>query len=133
MGRNVNARRSKCLKNYPQGYNPVFGATRDWKNNAVASLVYMIQDRDYDINVGTDDILSLLDEWDAEDCMDMLSTFHMKQSYALKTQSHNPDTTTYMEPLSGENSEEYFNAIDDEIQSLMRKDTREIVFKEVSC
>ena len=32
-----------------------------------------------------------------------------------------------MEALSGENSEEYFKAIDDEIQSLMRRDTWEIV------
>ena len=32
-----------------------------------------------------------------------------------------------MEALSGENSEEYFKAMDDEIQSLMRRDTWEIV------
>ena len=41
------------------------------------------------------------------------STFHMRESYALKTQSHDPDTPTYMEALSGENSEEYFKAMDD--------------------
>ena len=32
-----------------------------------------------------------------------------------------------MKALSGENSEEYFKAMDDEIQSLMRKDTWEII------
>ena len=32
-----------------------------------------------------------------------------------------------MEALSGENSEEYFKTMDDEIQSLMRRDTWEIV------
>ena len=53
----------------------------------------------------------------------------MRESHVLKTEGHYPDTTTYMEPLSGENTEEYFNAIDDEIQSLMRKDTREIVLR----
>ena len=63
----------------------------------------MIQDRDYDSNVDTDDILSLLAEGDAE-----------RESYAIKTHSHNPDTPTYMEALSGENSEEYFKAMDDE-------------------
>ena len=78
LGRNVKVRRSKRIINYPQRYNPVFGAARDWKNNAVASIVYMIQDRDYDSNVDTDDILSLLAEWDAEDCMDTPSTFHMR-------------------------------------------------------
>ena len=34
-----------------------------------------------------------------------------------------------MEALSGENLEEYFKAIDDGIQSLMRRDTWEIVLR----
>ena len=58
-------RRSGRIRNSPQRYNPRFGAAREWKNDAVASIVYMIQDRDFDINVDTDDILSLLAEWDA--------------------------------------------------------------------
>ena len=69
-----------------------------------------------------DDILSLLAEWDVEDFMDTPLTFHMMESYVLKTQSHDPDNPTYMEALSGENSEEYFKAMDDEIQSLMGMD-----------
>ena len=63
FGRNVNMRHSKCIRNYPQRYNP--GAAREWKNNAVESIVYMIQDRDFDSNVDTDVILSLLSDWDA--------------------------------------------------------------------
>ena len=59
--------------------------------------------------------------------MDTPSTFHTRESYALKTQSHDPDTPTYMEALSGENSEEYFKAMDDEIQSIMIRDIWEIV------
>ena len=78
LGKNVNVRRSERIRNYPQRYNPVFGAAREWKNNAVGSIVYMIKYMDFDINVGTDDILSLLPEWDAEDCMDTLSTFHIR-------------------------------------------------------
>ena len=66
----------------------------------------MIQYRDLNSNVDTGDILSLLADWDAEDCMDTTSTFHMREYYALKTQSHDPDTPTYMEALSGENLEE---------------------------
>ena len=129
MGRNVNLRRSERIRKSSQRYNPDFGAARKWKNGAVASIVYMIQDRDFDSNVDTDDILSLLAEWDAEDCMDTPSTFHMIESYTLKTQIHDPDTPTYMEALSGENSEEYFKTMDDEIQSLMRRDTWEIVLR----
>ena len=80
----------------------------------------MIQDRDLNRNVDTYDILSLLAEWDAEDCMDTPSTIHMRESCVLKTQIHDPDTSTYMEALSGENAEEYFKAIDDKIKILMR-------------
>ena len=86
----------------------------------------MIHDRDLNSNVDTDDILSLLAEWDAEDCMDTPSKFHMRESYALKNQSHDLDTPTYMGSLSDENSEEYFKAMGDEIQSLMRRDTLKI-------
>ena len=64
----------------------------------------MIQDRDFDSNVDTDDILSLMSEWYTEYCMDIPSTFHSKESYVLKTESHDPDTPTYMEALSGESS-----------------------------
>ena len=65
MGRNDHVRRSERIRNSPQQYNPVFGAAREWKNDAVASIVCMIQDRDLNSNVDTDDILSLLAEWDA--------------------------------------------------------------------
>ena len=87
----------------------------------------MIQDRDISKNVDTDDILLLLYEWDEEDCMDTPSTFHMREYYVLKYQSHDPDTPTYMEALSGKKSEEYFKAMDDEIQSLMRRDRWDII------
>ena len=70
-------RRSERIRNYPQRYNPGFVAAREWKNDDVSSIVYMIQDRDLNSNVYMDDILSLLVEWDAEDCMDNPSTFHI--------------------------------------------------------
>ena len=64
--------------------------------------MYTIQDRDLNSNVDTDDILLLLDEWYAEDCMDTPSPFHMREYYVLKTQIDNLDTPTYMEALSDE-------------------------------
>ena len=78
LGRNFHVRRYQLIIISTQRYNPGFGAAGEWKNDAVASIVYMIQDRDFDSNVDTDDILSVLAEWDSEDCMYMLSTFHMK-------------------------------------------------------
>ena len=65
LGRNFNVRCSERIRNSPQRYNPGFGAAREWNNDAVASIVYMVQDRDFDNNVDTDDILSLLAERDA--------------------------------------------------------------------
>ena len=78
LRRNVHVRRSKRIRKYPQRYNPGFWAAREWNNDTVASIVYMTQDGDLNRNVYTDDILSLLAEWDAEDCMNTLSTFHMR-------------------------------------------------------
>ena len=71
LRKNVNVRRSKRIRNSPQRYKPGFWAAREWKNNAVASIVYMIQDRDFDINVDMDDILLLLAE--------SIRFFHMKR------------------------------------------------------
>ena len=71
-------RRYERIRNSPRWYNSGFGTAREWKNESVANIVYMTQDRDFDNNVDTDDILSLLAEWDAEDCMDTPSTFHMR-------------------------------------------------------
>ena len=56
LGRNVHFRRSKRIRNLPQRYNPGFGASREWKNDNVESIVYMIQDRDINSNVDTYDI-----------------------------------------------------------------------------
>ena len=44
-------------------------------------------------------------------------------------QSQDPDTPTYMEALSGENTEYFLNTTDDEIQSLTRRETWEIVLR----
>ena len=56
LGRNFHVRRSKRIINSPQRYNPWLGAAREWKNEYVASIVYIIQDGDLDINVDTNDI-----------------------------------------------------------------------------
>ena len=101
LGSNVNVRRSERIRNSPQRYNPGFGAAVEWKNDVVASIFYLIQDRDFDVNVDTDEILSLLAEWDAVDCMDTPSMFHMRESYALKTQFHVPDNASIYVGLSG--------------------------------
>ena len=78
LGINFHVRRSERIRKSPQWYNPGFGAARECNNDAVASIVYMIQDGYLNINVDTDDILSLLAGWDSEYCMDTPSIFHMR-------------------------------------------------------
>ena len=94
--------RSERIRKYTQRYDPGFGAARQWKRDAVASLAYIIRGEDFNCNVATDKILQLLVECYAEYFMDEPSTFHMRKYYAIKSQSHDPDTPTYMEELSGE-------------------------------
>ena len=74
-------------------------------------------------NVCTYDILSLIDEWDVEHFMDVPSTFHMIESYVLKSQINDPDTPKYMEELSGEHVDKYYKAMDYEIKIIMRRET----------
>ena len=57
---------------YPQRYDPVFGSARYCRSEAVASIVYIIKCGYFNINKDTDEILSLMTEWDAEYCMDAL-------------------------------------------------------------
>ena len=75
LGINVHVRRSECIRKYPHWYDPVFGTAREWKSDAVASLVYLIQDGDLNSNVDMYEILSLLSECYAEDCMDEPSAY----------------------------------------------------------
>ena len=91
----------------------------------------MVQHGYLNRNVDMNDILSLLAEWDSEDFMDTPSTFHMREPCIIKSQRHDTDTTTYMEALSVENTEEYFKKMDDEIQSLTISDTWDIVSRKL--
>ena len=97
-------RRSKRIRKCPQRYYPGLGDDREWNNDDVASIVYMIQDGDLNSNIDTYDILLLLAEWYAEYCMDMPSTFHIKEYYVIMSRIHDPDNPTYMEVLLGENA-----------------------------
>ena len=106
-------RRSERIIKYPQWYDPGFGAAREWKSGSVKSIVYITQDGDINSNVDTDDVLALLDECDAEVCMDVPSMFHMRESYVLDYQSHDTDTKTYLKELSGEHANEYYKAMDE--------------------
>ena len=78
LGSDVHVRRSERIRNSPRQYNPEFGSAREWKNDDVASIVYIIQYMYLNSNVDTDAILSLLSDLDAEDFMYTPSTFHMK-------------------------------------------------------
>ena len=107
LGKNVYERCSKHIINSPNRYDPGFGAAREWKSDDVASIVYMIQDEDYNRNLYTYDTLSLMAEWYVEYCMDAPSRFHMRESYVLKSKGNNSDTQTNINVLSGEHTSAY--------------------------
>ena len=56
LGRNVHVRRSKRIRKSPQWYNPV-GAAREWVNDDVASIVYLIKYEYLNGNVDINHIL----------------------------------------------------------------------------
>ena len=74
-----------------------------------------------------DDILSLLDDQDAEYSIDTPLSFNTRESYVLKYQIHDPDTPTYMEDLSGEHADENYKAMDDKIKIIIIRDIWEII------
>ena len=86
----------------------------------------MIQYEDFNINVDTDEIILLLAKWDEEFLMDAESTFHMRESYILKSQNNDSNPPTYMEDLSGKHLDIYYKAMYNEIYSLIGRYTREI-------
>ena len=96
LGKYVNLRGSNHNRKTPQRFDPGFEDSRKWNSYAVATLVYMIKSGDYDKNIDTDEILSLMAYWDAEDSMDAKSRFHNREFYVLRLKSHNPNTQTYM-------------------------------------
>ena len=56
---------SECIIKYTHRYDPVFGSAREFNIDTVEVLLYMIQDGHLDRNADMEDIISLLDEWDA--------------------------------------------------------------------
>ena len=60
LGRSVHVRRYECIRKSPQQYDPGFGSAREWKKDSVASIVYIIQDEDFNTIVDTYDILACM-------------------------------------------------------------------------
>ena len=51
----------------------------------------------------------------------------MREYFSLRYLNHSIDTTTYMEAITDDHADEYYKDIDDEIHSLMIRDTREVI------
>ena len=76
--RDVHVSHSECNSKTTQRFDPLFGSEIEWKSDTVASLKYIIHYGDYDGNVDTYKIRSLISDWDSEDCMDTPSTLHTR-------------------------------------------------------
>ena len=65
LGCNFHVRRSESIRSSPHSYEPLLGATIEWKINVVVILVYMMHDGYYDRNIERGENLLLLDECNA--------------------------------------------------------------------
>ena len=52
-----------------------------------------------------------MSDWHAEYCMDAQSKINMREYDALKYQSHDSYTPTYMDKIEGENLDEYYKSM----------------------
>ena len=57
LGSNVHVTLSKHIRKSPQRHDAGIGDAREWNNDSVASILYMIQDGYLNRNVHRDDIL----------------------------------------------------------------------------
>ena len=62
FGTNFHVSCSKRIRKFLQRHDPVFGAAREWYDDGVASIVYMIHGEYINRNVNRDYILLLMDE-----------------------------------------------------------------------
>ena len=58
-------------------------------------------------------------EIDGEGELNRPSDYHMSETYVAK-KGHEPDTTTYLEYLTNDNTEKYLNAIDEQISQSVK-------------
>ena len=75
----------------------------------------------HDSNIYIGEILFQISVWYSEYLMYDPSTLHIRESYSLKSKNQYPDTPIYMEVLIGEHADEYYKAVNDEVQSLIRR------------
>ena len=56
-------------------------------------------------------MVSFISEIYGEDVLDQTSAYHMSEAYVSK-KVHDPDTMTYLESLTSNNEEHYWNLMD---------------------
>ena len=73
-----------------------------------------------------EDIMALLAEWDVDEYQDRPRAYHMSEAFVAKSKS-DPDTPTYLEALTGDHAEGYYQAMEEEIKNLERRMTWKVV------
>ena len=114
-------RRSSRTRARPVPYQSDFASARQWKNNEVLYLAQTMANLTISISSQTK-LNSLLTDIDAE----TTATNYSPASYAAKPK-HDPDTPSYVEAMSGEQSEDYWRAMQEEISALVKRNTWEIL------
>jgi len=121
-------RRSGRERSAPERFVPDMGPASKWRSGHVANLAAALSSgNDWSLR-SWDEINSLLTDmddpsWDSTPISMKPSLFVAKK----KRKVPDPDTPNYTEAMSGEDSESYWRAMNDEIKSLVKRDTWEAV------
>lgn len=123
-------RRSKRKHKSPVRYEPDMGPAREWKSNYVANLATMLEKGVW-TSPQWDNITDYLIDLDAEYTVTAPFSEHLPEQFAAnlakKRKHDDPDTPNYFKAMSGESAHEYWIAMQDEITSLEKRKTWNVV------
>ena len=116
-------RRSSRLSRQPMNYDPGVEAASKWKDKEVVMMAETMagakcSKSEYDA------LIALLEEQDAANIADV----YTPMAFASK-KKEDPDTPSYVEALSGDHAEQYWIAMRDEIDALVKRKTWEVVLR----
>lgn len=116
-------RRSTRTRQAPQVYSDDGGAASRWKTDQVRGMAAVLNHSHFDPSDWTD-IEDILADLDHEESLRNYSPHAMAAS---KRTTKDPDLPNYFEAMSGDNSEDYRDAMKEEVEALTKRATWELV------
>ena len=121
-------RRSSRLRKPTTYFDPgIFGPASKWKSDSVASLAACIET----VKLSSGDLfelMTMLYDLDEDEPFVTPKASILNESYSYLAQGQDPDVPVYWDALTGDEAEEWFKAMDTEIQSLVECGTWDVVY-----